>query len=232
MTRIAVTTLVASVLCALSAVPVRAQSALTDGIYLVSVTGTATDTWNLNADFRVSLPGVLVVYPQVTAERPAEMCLFINNPPGLLPTTSGPTGASWLASRLGCGSSGQGGGAFTSLTDALVGSIFAYRTDTYDAVIATAPLGDDRTQSAAAGVNAFLSDTGEIQAAACILVRCDPPKKLWNLASGGYWYAITYDKGETVSGVIEVTGSVPGTSPLYPARYSARFEGKLFGRLQ
>jgi hypothetical protein len=81
MNRIAVTALAACVMFPLSASPVDAQSTLVNGIYLVTVRGSVTGMMGSNIDFLVNLPAVLVVYPSVRPERPAEICLFINDAP-------------------------------------------------------------------------------------------------------------------------------------------------------
>jgi hypothetical protein len=207
----------------------QAQSHLINGVYTVTVTGTTARMGGFDAAIPFVLPGYLFVYPSVAPERPAEMCLFINLPPAQLPTEYGSNGASWLASRLGCGgSSAKRGAAFSSITDALVGGVRTFG----DVIVIIPPSREESVESLQAYENILLTSTQETQSPACILTRCDPPKKIRNLATGGWWAATTSDKGETVVGAIQLQGVELGTNPLEPANYTATFKGNLVLRMQ
>ena len=216
------TAVVLSLMCtaaAASVVSAAAQtSALVNGVYSVTVTGSTTEMEIVgNPRVEFSLPGVLFVFASPIADRPAELCLFVNDSPDQAPVT-GSVGAIWLASWLGCGQLlGHGGGWFSaSDSPYFVGQVVQSATST-DALY-VAPSRSFTTQQTSFQVfeNMFLA----------------PHSTIPQLVSGGWWGATTSDGGNTVFGTIELQGYKSGWMPgLALARYSATFRGELLFRM-
>lgn len=228
MNRIAGTVLVFCIWFASAVSAANAPSSLVNGIYLVTVEGTANGVGSVGPEGAFTLLGVLVVYPSTTDERAAEMCLFINGNPTEDPTPASAIGASWFASRLGCGAAAGGRGASTSLIDARVGGVHLVQVEAYEALIATAPSADQAEESASARENTFVARLNTMQQDVC-LAGCDRRTASLIPVSAGWWTVVTVDRGHSIGGLVWVEG----TDELnHPAKYRATFYGKLIARMR